>query len=231
MKKIITAITLLFGVYFNAQEHQQLIKKGKSLVFGTNLSVGISVEPKDNFGISLGLEFKNETLLGFGVFLNTITYDALNYKKKPPLNQIENYNPETDQQFDGFLYIDGGTKDNLSIITFHISNGYRINKRIITDLQIGPSVNIFYRNIYSYRYSPPFGSFSGSSPGSFIAKAKEDKLLIIGFNIKASFFYSIDTNTVLSVSPYLNVNREVRVFGCHIGFVFGKKYKRNLFNN
>ncbi len=106
-----------------------------------------------------------------------------------------------------------------------------MNKSMVIDFQIGPSVNSFRRNIYTYSYSPPFGSFSGSSPGRFTAKANEDKLLILGFNIKASLFYALNTNTVLSMSPYINFNREVEAFGFHLGFVFGKKYKRNLFKD
>ena len=157
--------------------------------------------------------------------------DAIDLNRNPPLNEIENYDPETDDSFRGLKYIEGSTKDKLIMNTFYLSKGYKLNKNMIVDIQVGPSLNIYKRRKFTYGYNPPFGSFSGSSPSSFFAKSSESKLIIVGLNIKASLFYLLTANTVISMAPYINFNREVRVIGLQLGFVFGKKYKSNLFNN
>ncbi|WP_299106636.1 hypothetical protein [uncultured Winogradskyella sp.] len=229
MKKIIILLTLFYGMLSQAQDTLATINIEKKLIFGTNLSAGTMFKPKDDFGISLGLEFKNNALLGFGVFLNSVTYNAPNLNRNPSLDEIENYDPQTDPPFVR-SYIDGSTKDHLSVFTFHVSKGFSLSRQLITDFQIGPSINVFNISKYKYKYDPGFASFSGSVPYSFWGKASESKLIIIGLNVKASLLYSMNTNTVLSVSPFMNFNKELRVYGLHLGFVFGKKYKRNLFN-
>jgi hypothetical protein len=230
MKNAVILFVLVLGMYLGAQNDQELIKNEKKIIFGTSLSIGHIVLPERGYGLSIGLEFKNKDLVGFGMSLSTSSYNAIDLNNSPSLNEIENYDSEIDQPFDKVDYVDGNIKDDLMIVAFHLSKAYKLNKRFITDVQIGPSFNFFNRNVYSYSYNPPFGSFSGSTSGGFFAKASESKLLIIGFNLKASLLYSFNANTVISLGPYIDFNKEASVFGLQLGFVFGKKYKRNLFN-
>lgn len=231
MKKTVMLFALLLGLFLGAQDGLEIAKKEKDLVFGTNLSIGRTIIPDKGTGLSFALEFKNKSLFGFGVLLNSGSYESLNLNKNPPLEDIENYNSETDDPFRGLNYVDGSTKDRFMMNAVYLSKGYKLNKDMIIDIQVGPSLNIFRRQKFTYRYHPPFGSFSGSSPSSFFAKSSESKLSIIGLNLRGCIYYSLNTNTVISFAPYVNFNRETNIFGLHIGFVFGKKYKRNLFND
>lgn len=231
MKKSLITLMFIVGMCLSAQENYVSTKKENNLVFGTNLSIGHMIMPNKSMSLNLGLEFKNKSLFGFGLLFSSGSNESSNLKKNPPLEDIENYNPDTDDPFSGLKYIDGSTTDRWVMNTFYLSKGYKLNMNMIVDIQAGPSLNIYRKQKFTYRYNPPFGTFSGSTPSSFFAKGSESKFSIIGLNLRVCIYYLLNTNTVISLAPFINFNKETKVFGLQLGFVFGKKYKRNLFMN
>ena len=226
-KTIIIIVTILFSSLLVAQEKENINKN--KFNFGYYISSGVILSPYCCPNLALGFELKNRKLFGFGVELDLNVYNSPDLNMNPSVSRIQNYNPAV-EEFTGLDRIDGSTKDRMRVLSFYFSKGLKLNKTFAVNLKIGSSINFISKNIFSYNYSPAFGTFSGGSPSSFTAKSSTVSDTIFGLNFKFSTLIKIGKGTVLEISPYYNINKEQSIFGLQLGFVFGKNYKKTFFN-
>ena len=221
MNKLFVLIVLLSVLPLSAQQ-QEL---DKTFYPGFRASVGAVFDPNVDFGLySVGLQWRNEKLQGFGLDFSFASFESSNLNTNP--------DPELVANFDGVgtpweeLNYSGSQNDNVILLSPYYAYGIPFNSRIFFELQGGPSLGLYREREFSYAFIPGqscgVGAFFCNRPGPTLQISSSDGgfEFTYGAYLRAAFNFKAGESTYFELGGVSFITAEEVVIGFQLGFSF-----------